>query len=260
MTDAAPTAPPVREGDRIELTVNRIAAGGDGISRYQGFTVFVPFSAPGDTLRVEIREVHARFARHACRKSCRLPRTGSRPRCRHFGVCGGCQLQHLSYPAQLAAKKQIVTDALARIGGVTPEVREPIGMADPWRYRNRARFTARDGAWGSTTRADASLRWRNVPSPIRRWWIRSTCGARRSPGAPTSCGRRCEWSRRPTSGWRCWSRRRARRTSRRRRGRSRRRGRRSRESSVGPRAARDARGRVPIVSPGAGCSPAVRGT
>jgi 23S rRNA (uracil1939-C5)-methyltransferase len=60
------------------------------------------------------------------------------PFCAVFGACGGCQVQHLAYPAQLAWKRRIVADALTRIGGFTGiEVREPIGMANPRAYRNK---------------------------------------------------------------------------------------------------------------------------
>ena len=62
------------------------------------------------------------------------------PRCRHFGVCGGCSLQHLDHAAQLAAKGRIVAEALERIGGVTPDAWLPPLRGPVWAYRRRARL------------------------------------------------------------------------------------------------------------------------
>lgn len=74
------------------------------------------------------------------------------PRCRHFGICGGCQLQHLPYPSQLAAKQSMLVDMLHAAGLHT--LPEPIlHAAEPWHYRNRARMRVQDDAIGYSRRA-----------------------------------------------------------------------------------------------------------
>lgn len=74
------------------------------------------------------------------------------PRCPHFGRCGGCQLQHLPYPAQLSAKRDMLVAMLQQAGlRVVPEVH--LHAADPWQYRNRARMRVEDGRFGYSVRA-----------------------------------------------------------------------------------------------------------
>ena len=74
------------------------------------------------------------------------------PRCPHFGVCGGCQLQHISYEEQGKIKQQVLADQLRQIGGiVNPPVSPILAAENPWNYRNNARFTVRrEGVTGFT--------------------------------------------------------------------------------------------------------------
>ena len=105
----------------IELRIDSLAAGGDGVGRADdGRVVFVPFTAPGDRVRVEIRSKHTRFA-HGRVVSLLDPGPGrTDPICPVFGSCGGCAWQHVEYEVQLSAKVQILSDALARLGGTRP--------------------------------------------------------------------------------------------------------------------------------------------
>ena len=122
------------------VTIDRIAAGGDGVARLEdGMAVFVPRTAPGDRVDIEVVERRKRFARG--RVSAVVDGAAARvePRCRHYDEdeCGGCQLQHLAYDVQLAVKRTMVGDALRRIGKF--EIDDPpIVPADPqWEYRNK---------------------------------------------------------------------------------------------------------------------------
>ncbi|KPK03135.1 MAG: hypothetical protein AMS20_11390, partial [Gemmatimonas sp. SG8_28] len=101
------------------MLIRAIAAGGDGVGTLDdGKTVFVPRSAPGDTAEIAIVEHRARFARGRLVALLERGPERTEPDCPHYveDECGGCQLQHLDYPAQLAAKRRVVGDALRRIG------------------------------------------------------------------------------------------------------------------------------------------------
>jgi 23S rRNA (uracil1939-C5)-methyltransferase len=122
----------------ITVTVESIAAGGDGVARAEGFVVFVPRSAPGDVGVVDIA-MRGSFARAPFTKLVSGSPSRVDPLCPHYTMdrCGGCQLQHLDYRAQLEAKGGIIRDSIMRIGKraleephVEPSVRE-------WRYRRK---------------------------------------------------------------------------------------------------------------------------
>lgn len=112
-------------------------------------TVFVPFSAPGDRLRVRIVERRRRFMRGEIEEILSPGPSRVEPRCSAFGRCGGCAWQHIEYSAQLEAKRAILGDALRRIGGHRLD-RPPDVMASPdaYGYRSRARVLSRDGEVG----------------------------------------------------------------------------------------------------------------
>lgn len=126
----------IERGARLEIA--SIAAGGDGVGRTEGMVVFVPRTAPGDVARVRIAPAK-RFARGQLLSLDAPSPSRVEPPCPHYTVdrCGGCQLQHLSYDAQLAAKRAIIGDALRRIGrrDVADPVVEPSDA--PWRYRRK---------------------------------------------------------------------------------------------------------------------------
>ena len=135
--------PAVRAQSRIEIvTIEAIAAGGDGVGRVDGMAAFIPRTAPHDVVEVSLVS-HGRFARgHITRM---LTPSPSRvvPLCLHYtaDACGGCQLQHLSEHAQLDAKARIVRDTLARIG--KREVELPVVERSPkaWDYRQKLTLT-----------------------------------------------------------------------------------------------------------------------
>jgi 23S rRNA (uracil1939-C5)-methyltransferase len=126
----------IERGERLEIA--SIAAGGDGVGRTDGMVVFVPRTAPGDVARVRVGRAK-RFARGQLLSLDEPSPSRVEPPCRHYTQdrCGGCQIQHLSYEAQLAAKGMIIGDALRRIGrrDVANPVVEPSDA--PWRYRRK---------------------------------------------------------------------------------------------------------------------------
>ncbi|HYG59772.1 MAG TPA: 23S rRNA (uracil(1939)-C(5))-methyltransferase RlmD, partial [Symbiobacteriaceae bacterium] len=135
------SAAPVRPGQVISVQIHGLGHSGEGVGRYEGLTVFVPGGAPGDTLRAKVTEVKKNYARGALVDVVQPSPSRVTPPCPVVGECGGCQLQHIAYPAQLELKRQQVVDALQRLGkleGVT--VHPTRGMETPWNYRNKAQF------------------------------------------------------------------------------------------------------------------------
>ena len=125
-------------GDKLTVTVEDIAFGGEGVARHGSFVVFVPFTAPGDAVEVEITEVKKRFARARLRGLVTPSPERVEPLCRYFGDCGGCQYQHLAYAAQLRLKQKQIAGLFQRIGHFDPGVVGPvIPCPQPYGYRNR---------------------------------------------------------------------------------------------------------------------------
>ena len=131
-----------RRGEELTLTIDRLAYGGRGVGRHNGFVVFVPDTAPGDRVRARLWRVKPSYG-EADLVGLESPshlRTAAA--CPHFGPCGGCVWQHLTYDAQAAAKEAIVRESLAHLGGLRGIEMEPIvRMAAPWYYRNKMEFS-----------------------------------------------------------------------------------------------------------------------
>jgi 23S rRNA (uracil1939-C5)-methyltransferase len=127
-----------------ELDIDSIAAGGDGVGRSNGVVVFVPRTAPGDRIRANI-DVQRRFARGEIDALVRPSPDRVTPECAHYVAdrCGGCQLQHMNYDAQLEAKRRIIRDSLARIGKRTVDLPAIEPSPRRWRYRRKLTLTMR---------------------------------------------------------------------------------------------------------------------
>jgi 23S rRNA (uracil1939-C5)-methyltransferase len=138
-SDTAPSpSPALRKGAELELAFTDLLANGQGVGRSGGIVVFCFGPLPGETARVRITEVKARYAVAELLAILRESPERAQPFCPVFGACGGCQLQHLSYPAQLEWKRNAVVAALQRIGGLEGvEVNATIGMESPRNYRNK---------------------------------------------------------------------------------------------------------------------------
>jgi len=137
-------------GVEATVQIESLAAGGDGVARADGIVIFVPRSAPGDVARVRMTRAK-RFARGELLSIERPSVDRVTPPCPHYTAdrCGGCQIQHLDYAAQLVAKSTIIGDALRRIGrrDVANPTVEPSDA--PWRYRRKLTLHLRrtSGGW-----------------------------------------------------------------------------------------------------------------
>lgn len=128
-------------GRELELEIERLAAGGDGVAHVDGLAVFVPLAAPGDRVRARITRVEKRFARAEIESILvRGPARREAP-CPYFGRCGGCTWQHLDEAEQSRARIAIVREALVRIAhrDALPEI-EHVPSPAAFHYRSRARI------------------------------------------------------------------------------------------------------------------------
>ena len=137
--------------DVIQLRVHSIAAGGDGVGRSEGLVVFVPRAAPGDLALVRIDSVK-RFARGTLESIVEASADRIDPPCAHYVVdrCGGCQLQHINYEAQLEAKRVVVRDSLQRIARANAPLPAIHPSEKQWRYRNKLTLAMRHSTTGWT--------------------------------------------------------------------------------------------------------------
>lgn len=136
VTIAAPTTSP-------QARIDSLSAEGRGVARIAGKTVFIDGALPGE--RVTFRYLKRRGGHDEGVATALLVASPERvaPRCAHFGLCGGCSLQHLAPEAQLRHKEGVLMSQLAHIGGLHPARRlEPVA-AEPWAYRRRARLSVR---------------------------------------------------------------------------------------------------------------------
>lgn len=136
-------------GEIHEVTIEKLVYGGEGLGRIEQQAVFVPLAAPGDRLRVRITSLERNFARGVIEEILTPSPYRRMPPCQHFGVCGGCQLQHLDYSTQLKIKADFVRESLRRIGGITWEKEIDVLSANEFGYRSRAEIKrSKDGTLG----------------------------------------------------------------------------------------------------------------
>jgi len=133
----------LHQGTCVSLTLTDISYLGGAVGHLEdGFAIFARGGLPGELVSVEIEEVRPRFARGVVVGVEGPAPERVTPPCPYFGACGGCQWQHLAYPAQLRWKEEILRRQLSRIGHLAElPIRPTIAAADPYAYRNHARFS-----------------------------------------------------------------------------------------------------------------------
>lgn len=125
-------------GQQIEARVEKLVFHGKGLIRHEGWVIFVEDVAPGDKVIISITEKKKSYFVAKLVEVIDKSPLRVEPRCPYFGTCGGCQLQHLKYQAQVQAKEEWLTEALQRISGVTPGA--PISVLPApreWAYRRK---------------------------------------------------------------------------------------------------------------------------
>jgi len=156
-------AAPVRTGDELELHVDSLAYGGNGVARHDGFVLFVRRGLPGDTVRARVTKVKRGFAEATAEEVLAPSSDRVAAPCRHFGACGGCRFQDYAYEQQLASKEAQVRDALIRLARIAEPPLEPIvPAASQYHYRNKLEYSFTDTADGPALGFHRAGRWDEV--------------------------------------------------------------------------------------------------
>ena len=130
--------------DELQLLIEKLVYGGDGLGHADGNTVFVPYVLPNEEIRAEVT---SRKKKLVWAKPLEILKEGAartKPVCPHFGTCGGCHYQHVSYDSQVALKIEILRETLSRMGGVNWPGDITPHTAEPLHYRNRAQWAVRN--------------------------------------------------------------------------------------------------------------------
>ncbi len=133
----------------MELQIEKLVYGGDGLARLpadergRGKTVFLPFVIPGERVDATLTQSRSGFARARLNKIITPSSDRVEPQCQYFARCGGCQYQHIDYPAQLRFKSEILRETLRRTAKLELTQEIELHPSEPWHYRNRTRVHVR---------------------------------------------------------------------------------------------------------------------
>jgi len=136
----------LKKGEIIELDIIKMAFGGRGIGKLKddpnGITVFVDKVIYGDRVRASLKRIKPSFLEADLVEVVKESPRRVAPKCPHFGKCGGCQFQFMSYEDQEDMKKQMIVDSFERIGDIqNPPVDDVVAAEDPYFYRNKMEFS-----------------------------------------------------------------------------------------------------------------------
>jgi 23S rRNA (uracil1939-C5)-methyltransferase len=127
----------------VDLDIESLDLDAQGVAHHDGKVVFVTGALPGERVRAAIKRSKPRFDTAEAVAVLRESSQRARPRCAHFGVCGGCSMQHLDPLAQIAVKQRALEDQLHHLGRVSPDTMLRPIAGPPWGYRYRARLSVR---------------------------------------------------------------------------------------------------------------------
>jgi 23S rRNA (uracil1939-C5)-methyltransferase len=169
-------AAPVQRDQELELTIESLAYGGNGVARLNGFVVFVRRGLPGDTVRARVTKVQRRHAEALATEVVAPGPLRVAAPCAHYPACGGCRFQDLAYDAQVATKHQWVADSLQRLAGLSDPPLEPIvPAASQFHYRNKMEYSFTQLEDGPTLGLHKAGRWDEVLE-IEKCWLTSDTG------------------------------------------------------------------------------------
>jgi len=169
-------AAPVRVDQEVDVAIDSLAYGGNGVARLNGFVLFVRRGLPGDTVRARVTKVKRNHAEAVATEV--LVASGHRvdAPCAHFPACGGCRFQDLAYEVQLEQKQAQVADALRRIGGIAEPPLEPILGSDAvFHYRNKLEYSFTQTSDGPALGFHRAGRWDEVLE-IDKCWLTTDLG------------------------------------------------------------------------------------
>jgi 23S rRNA (uracil1939-C5)-methyltransferase len=127
----------------MRVKIEKLVYGGEGLAHENGEAVFVPFVLPGEEVEIDAGERKKKFVRGHLTRVVNASPERVEAQCPHFGVCGGCDYQHISYEAQLRYKEQILRETLRRLGKIDWKGAITVHASPPWQYRNRAQWKIR---------------------------------------------------------------------------------------------------------------------
>ena len=160
----------------LELTVDSLAFGGNGVARLNGFVVFVRRGLPGDRVRARVTKVQRRHAEALATEVLEPSPLRVEAPCAHYPACGGCRFQDLAYEAQLEAKAAQVADSFRRLGGIAAPPLEPAVPAESvFHYRNKLEYSFTQLEDGPTLGFHKAGRWDEVLE-VERCWLTTDLG------------------------------------------------------------------------------------
>ena len=167
---------PVASGDEVEVKIDSLAYGGNGVGRLDGYVLFVRRGLPGDVVRARVTKVRRSHAEALALEVVVPGADRVEAPCDHYPACGGCRFQDLAYDVQLEQKAAQVRDALVRLGRIPePPLEEAVPAESQFHYRNKLEYSFAPGRDGPVLGFHRAGRWDEVLD-IRECWLTTELG------------------------------------------------------------------------------------